>query len=162
MKRVTRTPLLALVALAVIGLSACAGTAAARLQPGERTVYLTAIEPKGSTTVDKEPFPEASLPPGGGYGLKPPDDTGTWQVETYLWLPGEITVVEGDKVTLQVLGVNGSIHPSRIEGYDVTFEAKRGQVTTVTFTADKAGVFKIICDAHQPTMTGTLIVLPAD
>ena len=162
MKRVTRTPLLALVALAVIGLSACTGTAAARLQPGERTVYLTAIEPKGSTTVDKEPFPEASLPPGGGYGLKPPDDTGTWQVETYLWLPGEITVVEGDKVTLQVLGVNGSIHPSRIEGYDVTFEAKRGQVTTVTFTADKAGVFKIICDAHQPTMTGTLIVLPAD
>lgn len=162
MKRVTRAPLLALVALAVLGLSACAGTAAAKLQPGERTVYLTAIEPKGSTTVDKEPFPEASLPPGGGYGLKPPDDTGTWQVETYVWLPSEITVVEGDKVTLQVLGVNGSIHPSRIEGYGVAFEAKRGQVTTVTFTADKAGVFKIICDAHQPTMTGTLIVLPAD
>jgi heme/copper-type cytochrome/quinol oxidase subunit 2 len=162
MKHVTRAPLLALVALAVIGLSACAGTAAAKLQPGERTVYLTAIEPKGSTTVDKEPFPEASLPAGGGYGLKPPDDTGTWQVETYVWLPSEITVIEGDKVTLQVLGVNGSIHPARIEGYDVAFEAKRGQVTTVTFTADKAGVFKILCDVHQPTMTGTLIVLPAD
>lgn len=161
MTRVTPAPVLALVALAVISLSACAAPAAARLQPGERTVYLAAFEPKGSASVDKEPFPEASLPPGGGYILKEPDDTGTWQVETYVWLPGEITVVEGDKVTLQVLGVNGAIHPSRIEGYDVGFEVKRGQVTTVTFTADKAGVFKILCDAHQPSMTGTLIVLPA-
>ncbi len=160
MTRVSRPAVLAMLALIALVLAGCAGTASAQLQPGERTVYLTAIEPKGSTTVDKEPFPEASLPPGGGYGLKAPDDTGTWTVETYVWLPSEITVVEGDKVTLQVLGVNGAIHPSRIDGYDVKFEAKRGQVTTVTFTADKPGVFKIICDAHQPTMTGTLIVLP--
>lgn len=160
MSVVTRTSLLALTVLGAIALAACAGTASAKLQPGERTVYLAAIEPKGSATVDKEPFPEATLPPGGGYGLKAPDDTGTWQVETYVWLPSEITVVEGDKVTLQVLGVNGAIHPSRIEGYDVEFEAKRGQLATVTFTADKAGVFKILCEAHQPSMTGTLIVLP--
>ena len=160
MRRVTRPALLAMLALTAIVLTACTGTASARLQPGERTIYLTAIEPKGSTTVDKEPFPEAGLPPGGGYGLKEPDDTGAWTVETYAWLPSEITVVEGDKVTLQVLGVNGAVHPSRIEGYDVTFEAKRGHLTTVTFTADKAGVYRILCDAHQPTMTGTLIVLP--
>lgn len=160
MRRVTWSPLLAMLALAAIVLAACTSTTAARLQPGERTIYLSAIEPKGSTTVDKEPFPGASLPPGGGYGLKAPDDAGSWTVETYVWLPSEITVVEGDKVTLQVLGVNGAVHPSRIEGYDVKFEAKRGQLTTVTFTADKPGVFKILCDAHQPTMTGALIVLP--
>jgi plastocyanin len=149
--------MLAMIALVI---AACTGTASAQLQPGERTIYLTAIEPKGSTHVDKEAFPGATLPPGGGYILKAPDDTGTWVVETYVWLPSQITVIEGDKVTLQVLGVNGAVHPSRIEGYDISFEAKRGQLTTVTFTADKPGVFKIICDAHQPTMTGSLIVLP--
>ena len=160
MRPVRRPLLLAVLALGAAVLAGCSGTASAQLQAGERTVYLTAIEPKGSTTVDKEPFPEASLPPGGGYGLKAPDDAGTWTVETYVWLPSEITVVEGDNVTLQVLAVNGAIHPTRIEGYDVTFEAKRGQLTTVTFTADKPGIFKIVCSAHQPTMTGTLIVLP--
>lgn len=160
MRRATRPALLAMLALTAVVLAACTGSASAKLQPGERTIFVTAIEPKGSTTVDKEPFPEATLPPGGGYGLKEPDDSGTWTVETYVWLPSEITVVEGDKVTLQILGVNGSVHPSRIEGYDVDFAVKRGHVTTVTFTADKAGVFKIVCDAHQPSMTGTLIVLP--
>lgn len=149
--------------LIVLGVAACTTTAgsAGRLTPGERTVYLAAIEPKGTTTVDKEPFPAQALPSGGGYILKAPDDQGSWTVETYRWLPGEITVVQGDKVTLEVLGVNGSSHPSTIEGYDVTFDVKRGQITTVTFTADKAGVFRILCSAHGPSMTGTLVVLPA-
>lgn len=148
--------------IAILGLvlAACAGATEARLEPGERTIYLAAIEPKGSTTVDKEPFP-APLPPGGAYILTEPDDTGSWTVETYRWLPSEITVVQGDKVTFEVLGVNGASHPTRIEGYDVTFDVKRGQLTTVTFTADKPGVFRIVCDLHRPAMTGTLMVLPS-
>jgi hypothetical protein len=57
---------------------------------------MAAIEPKGSTNVEKEPFPVGNLPEGGGYGLEEPDEEGTWTVETYRWLPSEITVVEGD------------------------------------------------------------------
>ena len=152
---------LAVIALLGLGLSACTTSAGARLQPGDRTIYLAAIEPKGSTTVDTEPFPDTPLPPGGGYVLEGPDDKGSWTVETYRWLPSEITVVEGDKVTLEILGVNGALHPSRIEGYDLKFDVKRGQLTTVTFRADKPGIFKVVCDVHGPAMTGSLIVLPS-
>lgn len=153
-----------LVALLVVGsvVSACSGGTKGQIAAGDRTVYVAAIEPKGSTNVDKEAFPGASLPEGGGYALDEPDDTGTWVVETYRWLPSEITVVEGDRVTLEILGVNGSLHPSTIEGYDLTFDVKRGQITKVEFTADKPGIFRFICTAHQPSMTGTIVVLPAD
>jgi len=51
--------------------------------------------------VEKETFPKAPLPAGGGYGLKAPDKEGKWEVETYAWLPGSITVYQGDEVTLQ-------------------------------------------------------------
>jgi len=140
--------------------SACSAPAA-KLAAGERTIYLAAIEPKGTTNVSKEPFPAQALPEGGGYGLDEPDADGNWVVETYRWLPGEITVAQGDRVTLEILGVNGDSHPSAIEGYDLTFEVKRGQLTTVAFVADKPGIFKIFCSVHQPSMTGQLVVLPS-
>jgi len=141
--------------------SACSAPAAAKLAAGERTIYVAAIEPKGTTNVEKEPFPAQALPEGGGYGLKEPDADGNWTVETYRWLPNEITVVQGDRVTFEILGVNGESHPSTIEGYDVSFDVKRGQLTTVTFVADKAGIFRFLCSVHQPSMTGQLVVLPA-
>ncbi len=161
MKRNATTPALAgLVAVGIL-VAACTSAAEARLEPSERTIYMVAVEPKGSTTVDKEPFPAAPLPSGGGYVLEEPDPSGTWVVETYRWMPSDITVVEGDEVTFEILGVNGASHPSRLEGYDLSFDVKRGQLTTVTFTADKPGVFRFICDAHGPSMTGNLTVLPA-
>lgn len=149
-----------LVALALLA-GACAGASGTGLEPGERTVYMAAIEPKGETSVGEEPFPTTPLPAGGGYGLEEPDADGTWGVETYRWLPGEVTVVEGDRVTLELFGVNGASHPATIEGYGIDFEVKRGQITTVEFTADKPGIFRIMCQVHQPTMTGSLVVLPS-
>jgi plastocyanin len=128
--------------------------------PGKRVITMAAVEPKGGTTVDKEPFPLAALPEGGGYILKKPDASGRWEVSTYRFLPSQIIVNQGDEVTLEMIGVNGAEHPGLIEGYDVAFNVKRGQLTTVTFKADKAGVFRIRCDVHHPSMHGELIVLP--
>lgn len=56
---------------------------------------------------------------------------------------------QGDEVTLEILGVNGAEHPSEIVGYDINFTVKRGQLTTVSFTADKAGVFEFRCGTHR-------------
>lgn len=130
------------------------------LGPGKRHFTIAVIEPKGGTTVDKEAFPETALPEGGGYVLKAPNDVGRWEVSTYMFMPSQVIVNEGDEVTLEYVGVNGAEHPGRIEGYDVDFTVKRGQVTLVTFTADKAGVFQIHCPVHHPSMRGELIVLP--
>lgn len=147
---------------AVIGaltLAACAGQAAS-VAPAERTIYMAAVEPKGSTTVEKEPFPSAALPEGGGYALDEPDANGMWVVETYRWAPGTIVVNQGDVVTLEIVGINGKEHPFSIEGYNINDVVKRGQVTRVTFTADKAGTFRILCAVHMPTMQADLVVLP--
>ena len=140
-------------------LAGCAGQSAS-VAPAEHTIYMAAIEPKGSTTVDKEPFPSAALPEGGGYGLIEPNADGTWTVETYRWDPSTIVVNQGDVVTLEIIGINGAQHPFTIEGYNLSDVVKRGQITRVTFTADKAGIFKIKCAVHLPTMQADLVVLP--
>ena len=110
----------------------------------------------------QEPFPTGALPEGKGYERKAPDAGGRWEVSTYRWNPNQIIVRQGDEVTLEILGVNGAEHPSLLEGYDISFNVKRGELTTVRFTADKPGVFVFRCGIHSPAMVGELIVLPAN
>ena len=149
-------PLLAVLAL----LAACGQVeAGAVTPPQERTIYMAAIEPKGGTTVDKEPFPAQSLPPGGSYGLKAPDDTGRWQVETYRFDPGTVVVNEGDTVTLEIVGINGKEHPITIDGYGLSTVLKRGEVRRLKFLADKPGIFRVMCAIHKPSMEAALVVL---
>lgn len=125
----------------------------------ERHIIVTAVEPKGGTNVEKEPFP-GPLPEGGGYVLKKPNDEGRWEVAVYLFEPRQIFVDEGDEVTLEFVGINGARHPTTIEAYGQVFELKRGHVHRVTFTADKPGRHRIVCSAHLPTMVSELIVAP--
>lgn len=146
---------------AVLGFAAAFQlVATAPVFAAKRTIVVTAVEPKGTTTVEKEPFPARPLPEGGGYKLKEPDDEGKWQVSAYVFDPRQIQVDEGDEVTLEFVGINGALHPITISGYDKTFELKRGEVTRITFTADKPGVFSIVCAAHHPSMVAELVVSP--
>jgi plastocyanin len=75
------------------------------------------------------------------------------------WSPGTIVVREGETVTLEIVGINGDVHPSTIPGV-VDFTVRRGEVTRVTFTAAKPGLYPITCTKHRPSMQGTLVVLP--
>jgi len=129
-------------------------------QAAKRSFTIAAVEPKGGTTIDKEPFPKDPLPEGGGYVLKKPDQTGRWEVSTYVWLPSQIVVTEGDEVSLEFIGINGAQHPTTIVGYDKALLLRRGHVIKVEFTADKAGTFPIVCAQHRPSMVAELIVLP--
>lgn len=135
------------------GYTAVASTAAAK-----RSFTIAAVEPKGGAAAEKEPFPAAPLPEGGGYELKKPNADGRWQVSAYLWSAQQIHVNQGDEVSLNFVGLNGSSHPTTIEGYDKSFTLKRGQVVNVSFVADTPGVFRIICSRHQPTMVSELVV----
>lgn len=151
-----RTRLVAAGVLAVLMTASCSTASAPAAT--KRTIYMTALEYKGSTEVAKEPFPASKLPEGGGYVRKGPTN-GTWETSTYRWEPGTVVVYQGDDVELQIFGVNGASHPGRIEGYEKTFAVKRGELTSLSFKADRAGVFRILCDVHGPSMTGTLVVL---
>lgn len=135
-------------------------TAAIAASPPARSFTIAAIEPKGGAQVEKEAFPTAPLPEGGGLILKAPNAEGRWEIATYIWSAQQIMVNQGDDVTLLFVGINGATHPTTIEGYDQAFTLQRGTVHKVSFKADKAGVFKIICTTHGPTMTSELVVVP--
>jgi plastocyanin len=146
--------------LAALALTAVVAIDVAQAGGAKRTITMAAVEFKGGTTVDKTPAPAAALPEGKGYELKAPDDKGRWEISAYRWDPSQIIVNQGDEVTLEIIGINGAEHPAVIDGYDVSFTVKRGELTTVTFTADTAGVFRVICSTHEPSMIGEIIVLP--
>ncbi|MBI4737192.1 MAG: c-type cytochrome, partial [candidate division NC10 bacterium] len=68
------------------------------------------IEPKGGVTVDKEPFPGTQMPKGGGYVLNPPTPQGRWEVSVYQFSPATVVVRQGERVTLEMVGINGAKH----------------------------------------------------
>lgn len=129
-------------------------------QAAKRSFTIAAVEPKGGTTIDKEPFPSSALPEGGGYVLRKPDQTGRWEVSTYVWLPSQIIVTQGDEVSLEFVGINGAEHPTTIVGYNKALLLRRGHAVKLEFTADKIGTFPIVCAHHKPSMVAELIVLP--
>lgn len=148
-------------ASAILVAAAVLGATATPLAAERRSFTILAVEPKGGVTVDREPFPQTSLPPGGGYVTSPPDaKTGRWEVSAYVWQPSQIVVNEGDEVTLEFVGINGASHPTSIAAFGQLFTLKRGEATRITFRADKVGAFGIVCSTHLPSMRGELVVLP--
>ena len=127
----------------------------------ERVIYMAAIEPKGGVTVDKEPFPADAFPKGGGYVKKTPDQNGRWEVSVYQFSPATVVVKQGERVTLEIVGINGAKHSVHVEKFHPKhFLVKRGDIGRLQFTADTPGIFRIHCEEHQPAMEGTLVVLP--
>ena len=127
----------------------------------ERVFYLALIEPKGGVTVDKEPYPAGELPKGGGYVKTAPNSAGRWEVSAYQFSPATIVVKQGDRVTLEMIGINGAKHSVHVDKYRPDHVlVKRGEITRIQFTADTLGLFTIHCKEHEPGMQGSLVVLP--
>jgi plastocyanin len=82
-----------------------------------------------------------------------------------IWLPSVIAVQQGDKVKLTlknlVPGADNK-HGFTIPAYNVTEVVTRDEPKTVTFVADKAGVFPYSCQLHPAHIGGSLIVEPKE
>ena len=80
-----------------------------------------------------------------------------------IWLPSVIAVEQGDKVKLTlknlVPGADNK-HGFTIPAYSITEVVTRDEPKTVTFVADKAGVFPFSCQLHPAHIGGSLIVEP--
>ncbi len=124
----------------------------------KRMIFLTAVEWKGSADVAKEPYPTAALPPGGGYESFPPDAAGKWNIETYRFDSAVVVACQGEQVTLNIFGVNAAYHDIQIRAFNKNFRVSRGQLSTVTFAANKPGIFPIICITHPPAHRADLAV----
>ena len=106
-----------------------------------------------------EKFPNTTLPAGPGLVLRPPNKVGAWDMRAFTFAPDQIVVNQGDTVTLHFLGVQGPHHVITVEGVG-TFPLDRGQIHTVSFTADKPGTITYRCHVHPPNMVGEILVLP--
>jgi len=85
------------------------------------------------------------------------------EIEAYRFSPGTVFVQKGERVKLSIYGVNGESHPFIIEGLGLKGEVKKGQETTVSFVANKEGIYRIIClthpdMAHNGPMIGYIVV----
>jgi len=79
-----------------------------------------------------------------------------------IWVPGTIVVKKGTKVTLKLIN-NVKSEPSQhgfaIPDYNVAEIVNRGEMKSVEFVANKAGIFPFICQLHPAHVGGELVVL---
>lgn len=76
-----------------------------------------------------------------------------------IWEPTSIFAKKGDTVTLRLINKLQAEHGYKIEAFGVEKVIGPEAAETVTFTADKAGVFPISCQLHPPHVAGQLVVL---
>jgi len=134
-----------------------------------RRIYMSAIEYKGGASTVDEAYPPAAVegtrelaPLGGGYGLKEPDATGRWEVESYRFEPGFLVAKLGERITLEIVGINGALHDISLtspSGASVDLVVTRGRLTRVLFRANELGMWKLVCHTHPPAMTAEILVI---
>ena len=159
------------VALAVAVVST--GTALVAVSGGEakgtvnvRQIYMSAVEWKGSASVAKEAYPTAQLPGGGGYEKFEPGsaemagDKTKWAIETYRFDTAVVVACAGERVVLNIFGVNSAHHDINIPDFNKSFRVRRGMLARTTFTVKKPGVYPIICITHMPSHRADLVVMP--
>lgn len=143
--------------------SAHFGTASAAPQ---KTFYIATVHLDGITSIyatgdhPAEPYPTSTLPSGGGFVIKKIDDKGGWKVRQFMFAPSQVVVHQGDQVTLNFVDVQGPEHMITVGGIAPEFDIHRGEMKTITFTADKVGTISFWCSMHEPNMRGEIVVLP--
>lgn len=76
-----------------------------------------------------------------------------------IWIPESIFAKKGDVVQLRLINKLDAEHGYKIEAFAVEKVVGAQSAETVTFTADKAGIFPISCQLHPPHVAGQLVVL---
>jgi heme/copper-type cytochrome/quinol oxidase subunit 2 len=82
---------------------------------------------------------------------------------TKFWVPGTLVVKKGSKVTVKLINnvpSDPNQHGFAIPAYNVAEVVTRGEPKQIAFTADKEGIFPIICQLHPAHIGGELVVLP--
>ncbi len=140
-------------------------------QPRGHSIYMTAVEFRGSTSVDKLAPP--SIDPSKlsqGYTYKAPGQADSlaprrWEVGSFQFSPSFVTAYLDDSIMLSVFIADGDHHDVQLtdpDGRVVIAKATwdRGREYTKFFQVDKVGDYHLECGIHRPSMTATIMVLP--
>jgi hypothetical protein len=120
-----------------------------------RVIYMATTEPRDGAQQDPGSPPCRRKVPKEAAGRE-----WAWEVVTHLSSGGTIVALEGETVTVEIVGINGDVHPAAIPGLVDSFAVRRGHVTRVIFTAITPGPHPITCTKHTPNMWGALVAVP--
>ncbi|HXW85158.1 MAG TPA: cupredoxin domain-containing protein [Candidatus Binataceae bacterium] len=130
------------------------------------TLGLVAVVSLGSAPASAQ----TSVPMAPATGVMAPQP-GTFTIVSVLiddvkfWIPSSIVVRQGDHVKLtlknMVPGADDK-HGFALPAFNVQEIVTRGTPKTVSFVADKVGVFPYFCQLHGAHVGGQLIVLPKE
>jgi nitrosocyanin len=76
-----------------------------------------------------------------------------------IWEPTSVVAKKGDRVTLRLVNKHADEHGYEIAAFGVKEVVPGDKTATVSFTADRAGVFPIKCHLHPAHVVGQLVVL---
>ncbi len=145
--------------------------ASAQRAPATQEILMSAVEIKGATTTEKLSPPAVNpVELSKGYGFKAPGEAEPgaperWEVSSYLFTPGFVTVQQGDTLRLTVFVVNGDQHEVAVLAPDgqvvvPTATWQRGREYKISFVAEQVGAYHLRCLTHAPTMAATILALP--
>ena len=135
-------------------------------QSAEQVFHVATLHLDGKTNVSAagdhsaEPFPATGPKNSGGFIVKPPDAKGEWSVRAFAFHPAQVVVWQGDTVSLNFMGVQGPSHTIAVEGQRERLLLRRGEMKTVRFVAEQPGVIRFVSVGREPTMQGSVLVLP--
>ena len=148
-----------------------AGDVEAQQAATTHTIFMNVVEYKGTTTTEKLAPP--SINPATlskGYVYKGPGEAEKtapqqWEIDSYAFAPGFVTVPQGDTVAVRVFVVNGDKHEVSVFAPDGQVAVPpatwtRGGEYQVSLKAEKAGTYKLLCAIHGPSMTASILAMP--
>ncbi len=165
----------ALLVTGVVGLAALSACSPASEAAGsgekagvgtEQVFHIATLHIDGKTNINgagdhsPEPFPATAPKSSGGFIVKPPDPKGEWSVRAFAFHPSQVVVRQGDTVLLNFLGVQGSSHNIAVDGQREQLALRRGEMKSVRFVADQPGIVRFVSVGREPTMQGSVLVLP--
>ena len=86
------------------------------------------------------------------------EDILKWAVETYRFDTALVGACVGERVVLNIFGVNAAQHQINIPDFGKSFLVKRGMLSRVAFRVTKPGLYPIVCITHQPSHRADLLV----
>ena len=101
------------------------------------------------------------LAPVPAFAVSPVEQVFKIQAGQFEYLPAELKVNPGDRVTIELTATD-VVHGLSIDGYNLETTADPGQTARLTFTADREGSFRfrctVTCGNLHPFMIGKLHV----
>ena len=153
MRRRPALPVVALLAMALLGLAGCGGGA----RTGQAAV---ANQAGGGDARQHDHGQVVATPPVAPHGgvLDMRIDKLEPRAVDFQWKPGNLLLSPGQTVTLKIANNDYMQHNFLFQAEKVNRNLPVGKVTTIRFTAPPAGTYAFWCKYHLQMMQGTITV----